>query len=81
MANVTNNGDGTLTVTLTQRENRTVGMLFSLERLQQYLTLWLSEREQLALRERFTNLSAADQARVISILNTATLPEPPAPGA
>lgn len=77
MASVVNNGDGTLTVSLTQRENRTIGMLFSIDELERYLTIWLSERERFALRDRFTNLTPADQARVVAILNSATPPVAP----
>lgn len=77
MASVASNGNGTLTITLTQDETRAIDLMPSLDTLQEYLTLWLAEQDRHVLRNRFMGLPAADQARVVSILK-AEVPATPA---
>lgn len=65
MATLVDNGDGTLTVTLSLVEQDTVSGL-AVDQLQNYLTLWLKERATQVFQERFAKLSPQDQGDVLT---------------
>jgi hypothetical protein len=65
MATVTNNQDGTLTVTLSDAEVTTVSMIQD-DSIAQYVTLWLGEKAKQLFASRFAQLSPTDQADVLA---------------
>jgi hypothetical protein len=67
MATSTINQDGTLSLILTPDEIETLAGLPT-GQFDAYITLWLHEREQGVLSERFAKLTNKDKADVMAIL-------------
>lgn len=63
MATITDNQDGTLTVALDPIESGTAAA--NLDRLQSYVTSWLTERTKESFLTQFAQLSAQDQADIL----------------
>lgn len=64
MATLTDNRDGTMTMTLDMVEQDTVAGLPN-GQLEAYVTLWLKERATQVFQEQFGKLAPQDQAEVL----------------
>ena len=85
MALITDNKNGTLSVQLTNEEQRTITGLPS-DQFQHYITLWLAEKAPSVLAVQFSQLSDQDKtdvrikldtAQPVKIKNTTKVPEVP----
>jgi hypothetical protein len=70
MATVTVNGNGNLTVQLSEVEQDTLSGLPD-GQLESYITLWLQERSRSVFENRFSRLSQADQAQIMQKIRSA----------
>jgi hypothetical protein len=64
MATITDNRDGSLTVTLNAIEAGTAAA--NLADLESYMTQWLTDRTKELFNTRFAQLSAQDQADILA---------------
>ena len=70
MALITDNQNGTLSVQLTNDEQRTIASLPT-DQFQNYVTLWLADKAPQVLSFQFAQLSAQDQSDVRNKLDAA----------